>query len=109
MVGCGLIPKERSLWNGNHLVLFTLQYLRFRLMSLGEAQCWVQLLLGTMNSLGRWRMLLKHFRRPCFRLTIEQSLLLSYWLVFLLTRTLFVSGFFCCDEVTKGVSSSICS
>ncbi|CAH8386668.1 unnamed protein product [Eruca vesicaria subsp. sativa] len=32
-------------------------------MSLVEAQCWVQFLLGTLNCLGRRRMLLKHFRR----------------------------------------------
>ncbi|CAF1920956.1 unnamed protein product [Brassica oleracea var. botrytis] len=37
------------------------------LLSLVEARCWMQLLLGTMNFLGRWRMLLKHFRRLCFR------------------------------------------
>ncbi|CAG7861645.1 unnamed protein product [Brassica rapa] len=58
---------KKSLWNKNPLVHFTLLCLRLNLMSLVEAQCWMQLLLGTMNCLGRCRMLLKHFRRLCFR------------------------------------------
>ncbi|CAF2041064.1 unnamed protein product [Brassica napus] len=64
---CGLILTAKSLWNKNPLVHFTLLCLRLNLMSLVEAQCWMQLLLGTMNCLGRCRMLLKHFRRLCFR------------------------------------------
>ncbi|KAG5380688.1 hypothetical protein IGI04_028530 [Brassica rapa subsp. trilocularis] len=62
---------KRSLWNGNSLLHFTLLCLRLSLMSLVEAQCLLQLLLGTMNCLGHWRMLLKHFRRLCFRLRRE--------------------------------------
>ncbi|KAG2284101.1 hypothetical protein Bca52824_055321 [Brassica carinata] len=58
MVACGIIPTTKYLWNGNPLVI---------LLSLVEARCWMQLLLGTMNFLGRWRILLKHFRRLCFR------------------------------------------
>ena len=45
---------------------------RLSLMSLGEAQCWLQLLLGTMNSRGLWKMPLNHFKRLCFRLTIDE-------------------------------------
>ncbi|KAF2597638.1 hypothetical protein F2Q68_00012210 [Brassica cretica] len=45
------------------------------LLSLVEARCWMQLLLGTMNFLGRWRMLLKHFRRLCFRGSLGVSVL----------------------------------
>ncbi|KAL0791758.1 hypothetical protein Bca101_008004 [Brassica carinata] len=37
------------------------------LMSLVEAQRWLQLLLGTMNCLGCWRILLKNLKRLCFR------------------------------------------
>ncbi|KAF3586973.1 hypothetical protein F2Q69_00026988 [Brassica cretica] len=37
------------------------------LMSLMEAQRWLQLLLGTMNCLGCWRILLKNLKRLCFR------------------------------------------
>ncbi|KAG5383249.1 hypothetical protein IGI04_034719, partial [Brassica rapa subsp. trilocularis] len=68
--------------------------MRLNLMSLVEAQCWMQLLLETMNCLGRCRMLLKHFRRLCF----------SYWMVFDTDENFVVSGFFCCYEVTTGVS-----
>ncbi|WZZ36863.1 hypothetical protein YC2023_020264 [Brassica napus] len=67
MVACGMIPTTKYLWNGNPLVHFTLLCLMVILLSLVEARCWMQLLLGTMNFLGRWRMLLKHFRRLCFR------------------------------------------
>ncbi|KAG2311458.1 hypothetical protein Bca52824_023015 [Brassica carinata] len=56
MEGCGLILTAKSLWNGNPLVHITLL-----------SQCGLQLLLGTLNCLGRWKMLLKHFRRLCFR------------------------------------------
>ncbi|KAG5378589.1 hypothetical protein IGI04_026431 [Brassica rapa subsp. trilocularis] len=34
---------------------------------LKTAQRWLQLLLGTMNCLGHWRILLKNFKRLCFR------------------------------------------
>ncbi|KAG5383473.1 hypothetical protein IGI04_034943, partial [Brassica rapa subsp. trilocularis] len=68
---CGLILTANSQWNKNPSVHFTLLCLRLNLMSLVEAQCWMQLLLGTMNCLGRCRMLLKHFRRLCFRLRRE--------------------------------------
>ncbi|KAH0909943.1 hypothetical protein HID58_033264, partial [Brassica napus] len=91
---CGLILTAKSLWNKNPLVHFTLLCLRLNLMSLVEAQCWMQLLLETMNCLGRCRMLLKHFRRLCF----------SYWMVFDTDENFVVSGFFCCYEVTTGVS-----
>ncbi|KAL0813683.1 hypothetical protein Bca101_070126 [Brassica carinata] len=37
------------------------------LMSLVETQRWLQLLLGTMNCLGCWRILLKNLKRLCFR------------------------------------------
>ncbi|KAL0748066.1 hypothetical protein Bca101_030068 [Brassica carinata] len=36
------------------------------LMSLVEAQRWLQLLLGTMSCLGCWRILLKNLKRLCF-------------------------------------------
>ncbi|KAG2292966.1 hypothetical protein Bca52824_039635 [Brassica carinata] len=67
MEACGLIQTAKSLWNRNPLVHITLSCLGLNLMSLVEAQCWLQLLLGTLNCLGRWRMLLEQFRRLCFR------------------------------------------
>lgn len=71
-VWANLISFVREFWS--HLLRmcpggYEHIYCRSSLMSLRETQCWLQLLLGTMDSHGRLNMPLKHFRRLCFRLT----------------------------------------
>ncbi|CAN6971898.1 unnamed protein product [Brassica rapa subsp. trilocularis] len=105
---CGLILTANSQWNKNPSVHFTLLCLRLNLMSLVEAQCWMQLLLGTMNCLGRCRMLLKHFRRLCFSLVTNVVLARNNRIIQILTLIPLL-GFY--SYIVKGMMliNSVCS